>query len=183
MLAGQCCSPRDAQAPMHRRARDVSDPSGPHPCTMQGTWLILHTHTPTPSRQCNTCEVSQAPPANLHDPVAYSLLPACKLLPHTVLAEQWDGNELPEEGMLSLPLGQRCEARLQSRAVRKAWRRRAGLLSCRIKAHSAYTDAAMKNRLHSMAVSSPPCMPGSVKLGEANAGLMPGARPARASQC
>ena len=65
-------------------------------------------------------QVLQELPANLHDPVAYSLLPARKLLPHTVLAEQRDGNELPEEGVLSLPLGQRCEARLQSRAVRKA---------------------------------------------------------------
>ena len=90
-------------------------------CTgMHEMSLVLHTHNPTPSRQCNACQVLQDPPSNLHDPVAYSLLPARKLLPHTVLAEQWDGSELPEESVLSLPLGQRCETRLQSRAVRKA---------------------------------------------------------------
>ena len=93
--------------------------------------LVLHTHNPTPSRQYHVCQVLQDPPANLHNPVAYSLLPACKLLPHTVLAEQWDGGELPEESVLSLPLGQRCEARLHSRAARKAlalecWSRAAG---------------------------------------------------------
>ena len=116
---------------MHRHAENISGPSDPQPCTMQETFLILHAHAPTASRQCWTYEALQDQPANLHDPVAYGLLPACKLLPHTVLAEQWDGNELPEEGILSLPLGQGCEGRLQSRAVKKAWRWGAELLSCR----------------------------------------------------